>query len=341
MSDQIAGDAGSDAGEAPAEGPDGNIGSPVTALLAAAGDELWTAAEMEQAEPCDIIEIDEDALAAELAELAPTADADGAKTIAGGEPDDDEAPADAEPQATSGGYNYPPPFTRYEVFSPYTVYPYRTIGKLFFKRGTSSYVCSAASIGGDAIWTAGHCLHAGDNKSSGWSTNVVFVPAYKDGAAPYGQWQAKQLFVRTAWYRDGNPKGLCQDMGGAILHRRSNRRISQTVGWLGFAYGGSKYKHWDQFGYPAATPFNGQRLQTSQSSYAYDGSVGCTPNPVGVGSDLTGGSSGGPWIWKFGSGNHLHGNNSYRRSTKPQEMFSPWFNNNAKSLYDTLRNTSA
>lgn len=340
MSDQIAGGSGPDGTDEPVEGPDGNIGSPVTALLAG-GDELWTTEEMEGAEPCDIIEIDEEALRAELSDLAPSADDGGGHTIAGGEPDDDELADAPETQATTGGYNYPAPFSRFEVFNPYTMYPYRTVGKLFFKRGTRSFVCSAASIGGDAIWTAGHCLHAGNNAASGWSTNVVFVPAYKDGAAPYGQWQAKQLWVRTAWYKDGNPKGLCQDMGGATLHRRNNRKISQTVGWLGFAYGGTKYRHWNQLGYPAGAPFNGQRLITSQSSYAYDGSVGCSPNPVGVGSDLTGGSSGGPWIWKFGAGNFLNGNNSYRRSTKPQEMFSPLFNNNAKALYDTLRNASA
>ncbi len=257
----------------------------------------------------------------------------------GGEPLSDEV--DAEPQATTGGYDYPPPFTRFEVPAPYTVYPYRSIGKLFFKRGSSSFVCSAASIGGDAIWTAGHCLHAGTNQSDGWATNVVFVPAYRDGAAPYGQWQAKQLWVRTAWYQNGNPRGLCQDMGGAVLYPRGGRRISEAVGWLGFAWNSGRYQHWDQFGYPAASPFNGKRLITSQSSYAYNGNVGCSPAPVGVGSDQTGGSSGGPWVLKFRTNNYLNGNNSYRRRTKPQEMFAPQFNNNAKSLFDVLRKARA
>ena len=147
--------------------------------------------------------------------------------------------------------------------------------------------------------------------------------------------------LTMSWYKKGNPKGLCQDMGGAILFPRKGKRISQVVGWLGFAWNWSLYQHWNQFGYPAASPFSGKRLITSQSSYAYKGSVGCSPPPVGVGSDLTGGSSGGPWVLKFATGNYLNGNNSYRRSSKSKEMFSPRFNNNAKSLYDALRKAKA
>lgn len=315
-------------------GLEGNSPSEVAVALAE-GEGLLTAEEMEQAIPCDIIEVSEEDLAAIIAQDDPEAVAEGAPgTVSGGSPSAEVG--DEETQATRGGYNYPPPFTRYEVFTPYTQYPYRTIGKLFFKRGSSRYVCSAASIGNNAIWTAGHCLHSGNNSSSGWSRDVVFVPAYRDGRAPFGQWRAKQLFVRTAWYRNGIPKGLCQDMGGAILYPLGGRKISQRVGWLGFAWNWGPYQHWCQFGYPAASPFNGQRLIANLSSYAYSGSVGCSPNPVGVGSDLTGGSSGGPWIWKFGTGNYVNGNNSYRMSNKPQEMFSPYFNDNAKSLYQTL-----
>jgi len=341
VADQVSGNPGNEPTVQPTAGPDGNVSSPIQALMAMAvgGEDIWTLDQMEQAEPCDIIEVDEDQLAAELDELAPVRAADGGQVVEGGEPVDEEL--DTEPLSTSGGYNYPPPFTRFEVPATYTAVPYRSIGKLFFKRGSSSYVCSAASIGGDAIWTAGHCLHAGNNRSDGWATNVVFVPGYRDGAAPFGQWQAKQLWVRTTWYQSGNPRGLCQDMGGAILYPRNRRRISEAVGWLGFAWNWGKYQHWNQFGYPAAAPFDGQRLITSQSSFAYDGSVGCNPAPVGVGSDLTGGSSGGPWVLNLRTNSYLNGNNSYRRGSKPLEMFSPVFNNNAKSLFDVLRKAKA
>ncbi len=70
-------------------------------------------------------------------------------------PDEDTQDESLEPQATSGGYNYPASFTRYEVFTPYTKYPYRCVGKLFFRRNGRNYVCSASSVGNNAIWSAG------------------------------------------------------------------------------------------------------------------------------------------------------------------------------------------
>ena len=315
----------------------GNIQSP-TRMLETATAEIWTLAEMEEAEPCDVIEVsDEDltqSLQAEEERPEPTGRGEGIET--GGLPE--QAAADEEPEEAieTLGYGYPPPFTRHEVLCPYTIYPYRTIGKLFFKRGGRSYVCSASSIGNYAIWTAGHCLHEGNGQSGGWSTNVVFVPAYRDGSAPYGQWSAKALWVRTAWYKNGIPKGLCQDMGGAILFPKSSKRISQVVGWLGFAWNWSRIQHWHALGYPAASPFNGMRMIETEASYAYNGSVGCSPAPIGIGCDMTGGCSGGPWIWRFGTGNYLNGDNSYRRTTRPEELFSPYFGNHAKSLRDTL-----
>lgn len=317
---------------------EGNSESVITQLLSES-DELWTMDQMEEAEPSDIIELSDDM----LKQVDPS---QFTKLEGGGELSECGAPDqqdndDIDTQATSGGYNYPPPNTRYEVFDSYKAYPYRCVGKLFFKRNGKSYVCSASSIGGDAIWTAGHCLHAGNNKGSGWSTNVIFVPAYKDGSAPYGQWHVKRSWVRTSWYKNGIPKGLAQDMGGAIVYKKNGKRLSQVVGWLGFSWNFSKYQHWNQFGYPAASPFNGKRLITCGSSYAYNGNVGASPSPIGVGSDLTGGSSGGPWVMKFGTGNYVNGLNSYRRSNKKDEMYSPYFNNNAKSLFNLLKSQSS
>jgi V8-like Glu-specific endopeptidase len=310
---------------------EGNISSPTQELATMEeAAELWTTQAMQEAEPCDIIEIDEEEIAAEE---AATREQD--HLIMGGEPDQQDEPSTADDLELLG-YSYPAPFTRWENFSSYTQYPYTAVGKLFFRRDGRSFVCSASSIGNCAIITAGHCLHAGNNSAGGWATDVVFVPAYRDGAAPFGQWPARYSTVRSQWYANGIAKGLSEDIGGAVLNKQNNRTISQAVGWLGFAWNWSRVQHWVTMGYPAAAPFNGQRQQICAGSYAYDGSVGASPAPVGIGSDLTGGSSGGPWIWRFGTGNHVNGVNSYRRSTHPQEMFSPYFGNAAKALFDSL-----
>ncbi len=80
------------------------------------------------------------------------------------------------PSAPSG-YIYPGPFTRYTYYGKYyKEYPYKTVGKLYFVQYGTAYVCSAASIGAYAIWTAGHCVHAGDGLSSGWSYYTMFLP---------------------------------------------------------------------------------------------------------------------------------------------------------------------
>jgi hypothetical protein len=129
---------------------------------------------------------------------------------------------------------------------------------------------------------------------------------------------------------------LSEDIGGAVLHRQGGRTISEAVGFFGFAWNWSRVQHWHSMGYPAAPPFDGRRMQINASSYAYDGSVGATPHPVGAGNDLTGGCSGGPWVWQFGTGNYVNGVNSYRRSSHPQELYSPYFGDAAKALYDTL-----
>jgi V8-like Glu-specific endopeptidase len=244
-----------------------------------------------------------------------------------------------EPAAEFLGYSYPPPFTRHAVWTITnykTKWPFITIGKLFFKQYGVAYVCSAAVIGSsyssNSFMTAGHCMHKGDNKSTGWSTDVVFVPAYKDGEAPYGQWTTKALAVRTPWYTSAD---AAKDVGAARLNKNADgNTITQLVGWLGFAWNQSRNLAWWELGYPAASPFNGQRMITCQSSYAYDSPFGSTPKPMGVGCDMTGGCSGGPWIWKFATSNYLNGVNSHRRSGYNSELFSPYFDSAVKDLWD-------
>lgn len=254
----------------------------------------------------------------------------------------------AELQSVAGPYSYPPPYTRYEVFTglahpnTYAVWPYTTVGKLFFRQYGVGYVCSASSIGNRAIITAGHCIHAGNNRADGWSTDVVFVPAYKDGYAPYGQWSAANVRVMTAWYRSGNPGGLRRDVGGAIMNTNQyGQTLSQVVGWMGFAWNWGYTQHLNSFGYPQAAPFNGLRMNVCQGSYAYystDQGPSNAPVTRAIGCDMTGGSSGGPWVWQFGTGNYVNGVNSFKRNGYSEEMFSPYFDDAIKNMKDCLVN---
>jgi V8-like Glu-specific endopeptidase len=273
--------------------------------------------------------------------------------VRGGEPAGSAArlePATAASQATSVespqamGYSYPFPFTRYEVFDSYTVSPYRKIGKVFFTQLGQNYVCSASSIGNRAIITAGHCLHSGPGAKTGWSTNVVFVPAYRVVGTtvqqPYGQWscQFNTQRVFTVWSVNGR---FNRDVGGCkLFNNASGKKISEVVGWLGHAWNWGDNEHYHATGYPAASPFTGGRQIICAASWAtWDNGYGGSPLTQGIGCDMTGGSSGGPWLreWNSGGG-FVNGVNSYKYPTsQPGAMYSPYFDSTVKtSMIDQL-----
>jgi V8-like Glu-specific endopeptidase len=238
------------------------------------------------------------------------------------------------------GYTYPGPFTRYTLYNKYNKeFPNKAIGKLFFVQNGYTYVCSAAVIGPSAIWTAGHCVHDGSGSSSGWSQFTMFVPAYDSGKKPLWSWFGAELWTHTQWYTYGN---LGYDYGGIVLGKTKRKFIYVKTGWLGFAYrpnanGYYAQHHWFGIGYPAASPFDGNKQVVCASSYSYSDTA-FSPNPVGVGCDQTGGTSGGPWILAYGSGYYVNGNMSYRyvNPSHPSEMFSPYFNDSAYGLWYEL-----
>jgi V8-like Glu-specific endopeptidase len=242
--------------------------------------------------------------------------------------------------ASSGGAQpltstYPSPFSRWFWLGPTRVYPIMTVGKLFFNQSGGSFVCSAATVGQDSIWTAGHCLHAGNNSAAGWSTNVLFCPGYNNGAIEpvLGCWSASRLTVSTLWYQQGN---LDRDFGAANMADNGTRltgKIGTRTGWLGFAWNQARQQHYLAFGYPAGSPFNGQRLVTCAAEFAFteNGRTGYVDSQS-IGCDMTGGSSGGPWIWRFQNGNYINGHNDWRFTARPLEMNSPYFDDLANNV---------
>lgn len=243
------------------------------------------------------------------------------------------------PDAITAAYTYPFPFTRYEnLASNYTVYPYKTIGKVFFTMAGQSFVCSASSIGNYAVITAGHCVSDGHGH---FHTNWVFVPAYNAGAAPFGQWTVNFLIVSSAWHNGGGAL-WGSDFGGAVLNKVAGLKISQKVGWLGWSVNlpvGSQ--HWHSIGYPQAAPFNGAKQIVCAASWATSDST----STFGIGCDATGGTSGGPLIRLLkpgvsGAANYVNGLNSYKyTTTQPLALYSPYFGNAAKSHIACLVNS--
>lgn len=238
-------------------------------------------------------------------------------------------------------YTYPFPFSRWENLpaTRYADFPYRTVGKVFFtKFGGGNFVCSGSSIGNYAVITAGHCVSDGLGH---FHTNWVFVPAYNSGSAPYGQWTANFLTVRSPWHTGGGSK-FEEDIGGAVLNKLAGLKISQKVGWLGFQSSQTIVQHWHSIGYPAAAPFTGAKQIICAAGYAKTDIVNGALMTFGIGCDSTGGTSGGPLIKNFAnnvaSNNYVNGVNSYKyTSTQPKALYSPYFGANALNIFNCLR----
>ena len=254
----------------------------------------------------------------------------------------------ASPEPFAG--THPFVYTSYQlfpdVFALYKQYPYRVIGKVFFtKPGVGDFVCSGAIVNTpnnmSSVWTAGHCVY--DPDLSVWHTNFVFVPARRIGVNPYAIWTARTTMTLVGW-----TNGLLEyDHGGASMNRGGpggGKYLVGALGALGFAADWSRQQHWHAGGYPAESPFDGEHQHYCASTWSVDDQPSGDPaNPptIGIGCDMTGGSSGGPWILNLsgvsgGTSNLLNGNVSYGYVGVPDEYYGPYFTGAAISLYGAL-----
>ncbi|MBW8830071.1 MAG: hypothetical protein JF606_11655 [Burkholderiales bacterium] len=256
----------------------------------------------------------------------------------------------------SGPYG---PFQRWREAESIASYPKSTIGKLFFTLDGSNWVCSASVIGASTLITAGHC---NSNGRGAFATNRLFCPSWNAGPRPgRGCWAVISSAIATAWHNGGNPDSdysclITNPVGQVVANK-----VGNVTGTLGRAWNFPATQVEMTFGYPQAAPFNGATLQATASPewYTHDFVPGGQVSKV-IGSDLTGGASGGPWIlgWTGGlpetadtdgstatdpGGNWVNGVNSHKRcvgncNSPPtstsgvfwQEMTSPPFMNTSE-----------
>jgi V8-like Glu-specific endopeptidase len=208
----------------------------------------------------------------------------------------------------------------------YTEYPASTHGKVFFTLNGSNYVCSGTALNSSnrsVVWTAGHCLNEGPGA---FATNFAFVPAYRDGARPFGTWTARTLMTTSAWANQGD---FSYDVGAAVMNTTGSGALTDVVGGRGISFNYNRNQFYTSFGYPAAPPFNGERLWICESPLiGNDNSA--SPPTMAIDCDMTGGSSGGGWI----VGNNVYSVNSYGYLTQPGVMYGPYQDSVAQSLYN-------
>ncbi|WP_447040386.1 trypsin-like serine peptidase [Streptomyces sp. DSM 118878] len=198
-------------------------------------------------------------------------------------------------------------------------------GKLFFDGPDGSMVCSATVVKDPAnpgksnmVWTAGHCVHAG--AKGGWYRNMVFVPSYNDSGksaaelknapkeevAPYGVWWGDWAQTSDQWIEGGGPTGGAgAPYDFAVMHVKpekgsEGKSLEETVGSalpVDFdAPAVPQVKSLTATGYPAAPPFDGQKLFQCADKPGRLSLNKSEPTMYRVGCTMTGGSSGGGWV---------------------------------------------
>lgn len=188
------------------------------------------------------------------------------------------------------------PFQRWSLRGRYTAYPATTVGKLFFTLNGGNFVCSASTYQQTNIVTAGHCVSDG---TSTFATSVQFCPAYNAGGPNpnYGCWNWSGATTSAPWHFNGDPDYDYARIGLVSNGGVCGCPVGNAVGWLGVGWNWGTNQPDMSIGYPQAAPFAGNRLiQTASTDwYTHDFTSGNQVSKV-MGNDMTGGSSGGPWV---------------------------------------------
>jgi V8-like Glu-specific endopeptidase len=177
------------------------------------------------------------------------------------------------------------------------------IGKVFFTLGGTDYLCSGALVRSKhayVVLTAAHCVRNGRGQ---WATNWTFVPGYKDGAQPYGQYTARRFFVSPRWTGPGTGSERYDvafvQVSRATLYGWRSRMAKAPAGLpIRFAAGQrvAAVSRDYVFGYPALPPFTGL-YPNYCAGQALDGAT--RPGSVQTPCAMTAGDSGGPWLAGF------------------------------------------
>jgi len=216
------------------------------------------------------------------------------------------------------------------IDSPVSAIPYRQTGKLMMLFGATWYQCTASLLLPNVLVTAAHCVHDYGLGDAGFAQSIFWVPSNTDdpqgvSPGPFGVWNATEVVIADTYYAGTDtcarsaPGIVCNnDIAVVALASNGGQKAGQVLGgtyrwgFNGYSYVRSPaFKNLvvadiTQLGYPAAFD-NGYQMQRNNSFGKYVVQTGrrtTTRKPLlntQLGSALTGGSSGGPWLVNFGT----------------------------------------
>ncbi len=167
-------------------------------------------------------------------------------------------------------------------------------------------MCSASLIKRGLVVTAAHCVT--DYGSRAFFSNFEFIPAYATGVAPFGVWRAAEIRIMPSYFigSDGcdpaAPGIICRnDIAVIRLEPQAGAYPGTSTGWFGYGWNGYGFTPAGtalitQLGYPVALDSGFLMQRTDAQGVISAERVGNTL----IGSLMTGGSSGGPWLINLG-----------------------------------------
>ncbi|GAB2913912.1 peptidase [Nonomuraea fastidiosa] len=213
----------------------------------------------------------------------------------------------------------------------------RTTGRIFFTTQGRNASCSGTAVTSankSVVLTAGHCV-----KMNGtFHTNWVFVPGYDKGNRPFGTWPATRLLTTQQW---NTREDINFDVAAAVVAPVDGKTLVDTVGGQGVAFNQPRRRQMYAFGYPAAAPYDGSKLVYC-SGQTFDDVL--ASEDLGLTCNMTGGSSGGPWMLNFDESTGLgtqNSVNSFKYNFAPNWMFGPYFGSEAQAVYQAAQSTNA
>ena len=226
-------------------------------------------------------------------------------------------------------------------------------GRVLFTLSGTDYICSGSVVkeaksGQSIVLTAGHCSSENDGT---WATNWMFIPSfdtsptYTCANTTYGCWVADALYTDHAFRFAGgfNNTAVQHDWSFAVVSTGGKSGTAQLDTTVGGAYtldtsSLSAGTTLTAFGYPAAGKYHGNDLTYCRGPIGQDANTGNTTWSMGC--DMTGGSSGGPWVQASNTNTYpystttLRSLNSYGYSGI-KNMYGPKFNANTQAAFNS------
>jgi V8-like Glu-specific endopeptidase len=177
--------------------------------------------------------------------------------------------------------------------------------------GGVNYICSGSVIedgsttnGYSTVLTAGHCVY---DAYDGWATNWLYIPDFDDAPTYtcantyFGCWTATRLatherFVTAGGFNDQAVEGdfAFARVGLGGKGTTGTLELDAVTGGYDLKIGGvARTDTLWAFGYPAAGRYKGKDLTYCRGTLADDPYGADT---WGMACNMTGGSSGGPWL---------------------------------------------